>query len=88
MKKKAKIDIWENGCGANIGKHVIHFTGIQSTNNPSYEGIYVTLKYPVWHCPSLIYIPNRRHNHLRNAIDLAKMLQNKGLLAKPSARKF
>ena len=31
VKRKLKVDIWKNGCGADIGyrRHYIHFTGIK-----------------------------------------------------------
>ena len=28
-KKHTKVDIWENGCGADVGKHIVFFTGIK-----------------------------------------------------------
>ena len=32
-KKHTKVDIWENGCGANVGKHIVFFTGIKPRLN-------------------------------------------------------
>lgn len=76
-RKPSKVDVWSNGCGANVGKHVIHFTGIMSETNPLHEGIYVTLKNPTWMCSSLIYVANRRASCLRNAIKLAKTIKHR-----------
>lgn len=67
-----KVDIWKNGCGANVGKHVITFTGLK---HKDYEEVYVTLKYPVYHFPFLFWINNRKPNTLRSVIKFAKTLK-------------
>ena len=72
MKRKLKVDIWENGCGANVGKHILHFTGIDRYEKDTISyGVYVTLKNPDFICHDLLYIPNRSRAALRDVIKRA-----------------
>jgi hypothetical protein len=92
MKHLPKINRWENGCGVNVGKHVIYFTGITNNINPSHQGVYVTLKSvktlkksksvstTTWMCPPLIFIPNRYARSLHSAISKAKQIYSRDKL--------
>lgn len=72
--KKPKVVVWKNGCGATVGRSIIHFTNIRNTKNQ--EGVYVTLKYPIWHCLNILYINNHHPSNLRRVIKQAKFLQD------------
>jgi hypothetical protein len=78
MRKPPRVEVWKNGCGANVGKHVITFTGLTKAEIPTApkdtEGVYITLKYPIRHLPNLFWIKDHRHSSLRAVIKTAKQV--------------
>lgn len=76
--RQAKVKVWNNGMGAYVGRSEVIFTGIETGDKKLKEAVYVTLKYPVWHCP-LLYIKNKSADSLRTAVAQARAIKNSKL---------